>query len=64
MKNAKPTSRRDFLKTAVVLPAAVAALPATAMAEFDSTRWIIFILLLCAPVAVGYGAFKIYMALA
>ena len=32
MKNNQPTSRRDFLKSAVVLPAAVAALPATAIA--------------------------------
>jgi aryl-alcohol dehydrogenase-like predicted oxidoreductase len=32
MKSNQPTSRRDFLKSAVVLPAAVAALPATAMA--------------------------------
>ena len=32
MKNTKPTSRRDFLKSAVVLPAAVAALPATVVA--------------------------------
>lgn len=32
MKSQRPTSRRDFLKSAVVLPAAVAALPATAAA--------------------------------
>jgi len=32
MKSNQPTSRRDFLKSAVVLPAAVAALPATAIA--------------------------------
>ncbi len=38
MKNAKPTSRRDFLKSAVVLPVAAAALPATAMAAVTADK--------------------------